>query len=698
MSLDSRSDELNLLSQGLDLHQNGNFEGAAECYMQVLEGNPQQFDALRLRGLAARSIGHLNEALVFLERAAAVQGQSADVWNDLGLVWYDQKQFPKAVSCLNQAIRLSPDFAEAHYNLGNSYRAAKNIGLARTSYLQALRLQPHFVEAWYNLGCLDQDHHDYRQAVRSFIRAIELRGSYPEALLNLGLCYSSLGNLIKSEECFNKAAFEKRDYVAAWLHLGVTRQQLKNHEGARSAFETALNLDPNNVPVRLNLALACQELGALDPAARHAQEAIQITPSEVEPRLCLAAILTRQGKLDDAIASCHIALQLKPDSIAANRQLASLFLMKGDFGSASQHCKAVLNLEPEDRIALETLGVIESRSGSPKIAAHCFEKALRHNPDDPDLLVNLSVCELLLGQFPSGWTHFEARWRSKLTTCKPRQFSQPEWRGENPAGKTILIYWEQGFGDTIQFVRYAQDIAKLNGRVIIECPIELGRLMKTAPGITEVVHCGHPWPQIDFQIPIMSLARIFGTDLNTIPDPTPYLKVPEPSEVRLPDATSANFRVGVAWAGNPAHPNDKNRSIPIEKLGPLLEIPGLTFFSLQIGPQSGKLATMKCASPVFDLAPQLKDFSASAAAVAAMDLVVTVDTSLAHLAGALAQKTWLLLPLIPDWRWLLDRDDSPWYRTVRLFRQTRFGDWETPLQSVATELRQALRNRQSQAN
>jgi hypothetical protein len=294
---------------------------------------------------------------------------------------------------------------------------------------------------------------------------------------------------------------------------------------------------------------------------------------------------------------------------------------------------------------------------------------------------------LLTGEFRAGWANYEFRFM-KSPPAERNRFAQPRWQGEPLAGKTILVHAEQGLGDTIQFARYLPLLAAQGARVLVEAQAPLKTLLESLPGELEFFVRGESLPPFDVHCPLLSLAHGFGTELATIPSATPYLAAPSEAlsrwAMRFPVSTQP--RVGVVWSGNPRHENDHRRSLSFDEFRPVLMAPGIEFFSLQKNAKPADAAALAALPHVTDLGSELATFADTAAVIAHLDVVIAVDTSVAHLAGALGKPVWVLLPFAPDWRWLLGRDDSPWYPSARLFRQPRIGDWQT----VAAEVGHAL--------
>jgi hypothetical protein len=397
----------------------------------------------------------------------------------------------------------------------------------------------------------------------------------------------------------------------------------------------------------------------------------------------------------------------------------------GRLHEAEQLYRAVLTQNPNQVDALNLLGVIADHFGHHEAAVELIGRAAGIMPGEAVIKVNLAfalanlarveeslailrsaiaiqpllpldayqnLASLLLvtGRFTEGWPYFE-RYRDELGLTAPgKVFAQPKWRGEDLAGKTILIYTEQGLGDVIQFVRYALLLGRAGARVLIGCPPPLERLLRGCPELGQVVPSGASPPSFDYHCPILSLPGVFGTELHSVPAEIPYIH-PEPQLVeewaaRLgpPDGW---LRVGLIWAGRPEHENDRRRSITLAALAPLGKVEGVRFYSLQKGPAADQARHPPAGMELIDLTADLTDLAHTAAMMSHLDLVIGVDTGPMHLAGATGRPAWVMLPLFPDFRWLMNREDSPWYPTMRLFRQTQPGQWADVIESVASALR-----------
>jgi hypothetical protein len=400
-----------------------------------------------------------------------------------------------------------------------------------------------------------------------------------------------------------------------------------------------------------------------------------------------AAALRAAGRPAEAVQACRKAVELSPTSAQSWHALAQALRHAGDLEGALAAARRTVELAPNVPASWATLGVAFMELGNCDEAESSLRHALTIAPNDAAIRFNLGEALLLKGSFREGWPYFEA---GRFVGNMSRRLScpQPQWDGGLLTGRTILLYADGGFGDAIMFARYAPLLRDRGARVLLLCHPELVTLLSRVSGITQVVAPTDPVPAFDVQLPLISLPRLMDTTLVSIPAEIPYLTAdPTRAEFwrRRMESTSRP-RIGLAWAGAPSNINDFQRSIPIEQLQPLAALKDTAFYSLQKGrplesPRAAAMLNMT------DWTDELKDFADTAALIAGLDLVIAVDTAVAHLAGALAKPVWTLLPFAPDWRWMLHREDSPWYSTMRLFRQARPKDWEEPLARVAADLK-----------
>jgi tetratricopeptide (TPR) repeat protein len=572
----------------------------------------------------------------------------------LGLLAHNQGHTEIAIGHIRRAIAARDGNPEFHHNLGNILREAGRQDDAFACYQRALDLKPDLVDTLYNLGNLCQDLGRPEQAVGYFRRAAALRPASVEILNNLATALHDEGQLDEAISC----------------------------------YQQALTLRPGAVETLANYAGALQDRGELGRAAEQYQRALAQQPDHLDALIGLGVVFREQGNLDMAITHFERALSLAPGRADAHNNLAVTFEAMGDLPNAIAHYEQALALAPNRAEVHNNLGNALEHQGRLDEAMGCYERALALKPDYPEARYNRSLLLLLLGDFERGWAEYEWRWRCKGNPERGYP-TRLQWSGEPLSGKTILIQTEQGFGDSFQFLRYVSIVAARGAEVVLAVPGPLLRLAEALPGIREVMTENDALPDFDFYCPLLSLPRVFGTSMETIPAAVPYLAPPRETaavwENRL--AAEAELKVGLVWSGNPANRMNPRRSIPLAALEPLWRVPGIRWYSLQVGSPAEEISRVPH-QRIVDLSPLLTDFAETAAAILHLDLIVSVETAVAHLAGALGQKVWVPLTVVPAWRWLLGRDDNPWYPTMRLFRQTTPGDWIPVVEALADGLRE----------
>jgi len=468
---------------------------------------------------------------------------------------------------------------------------------------------------------------------------------------------------------------------------------------AEAAYRNTLSVRALFPPAHNALGLALVQQGKIDSAIVAWQRAIQLKPDFAEPHANLGAALAQQKKLSEAAKVLRKAVQLNPKFPPAHNNLANVLSELEEVDAAIPHWEAAIALAPNYHDALNNLGRALQLRGEHARSLEILERAVAANPNDPDSRFLRGLGLLAAGDFQRGFAdyHFRLACKDIQTALHARTFAQPAWNGEEVAGKTFLIHTEQGMGDTIQFIRYAPLLAERGARVIVECPPDLAALLRSVKGVAEVIARPNALPAFDVHATVLDLPRLFGTTLATVPANLPYVaadpvRVEKWREELASDATAVRRRVGLVWSGNPKHANDRNRSIPLRELEPLAALANVTFFNLQKGPAAGQMSDSTLQLKLIDHTARLHDFADTAALIANLDLVMTVDTSVAHLAGALGKPVWVLLPKVADWRWMLDRGDSPWYPTMRLWRQRVAGEWASVVRQIEAELPTNLTN------
>jgi len=505
-------------------------------------------------------------------------------------------------------------------------------------------------------------------------------------LNNRAAAYFGEGKIQLAIDCLRRVVELRPESAQAHQHLGEAQERSGDLQSAASSYQRALALQPDSPELHCHLARVLFQSGALQPAVELYQRALVLDPKRYDIYNDLGLVLTKLGNYGAAVEAFRRSLRLNPRSAKTLAGIGYHFECKGDLISAADAYRDAIKTEPGLLAAYLDLGFVLYGLGELAEATDCFERLRALQPDSAEATANLGLIHLLHGDLLTGWPEYE--FRRKVGVGDDRRLTQRQWKGESLRGERILLYAEQGFGDTLQFVRYAPLVAARGGEVVLEVLPPLHRLLSGIEGVSQVVSRGEALPEFTLQCPLPSLPLAFGTEINTIPARVPYVH-PDPAQgeawqQRLDGNTR---RIGLVWTGNPSMERNRIRSIPLELLGPLMKVPATTFYSLQLGPGSEQVKYLPPDMSLIDLAPELKDFADTAAIVACLDLVISVDTSVAHLAGAMGKPVWVLLNKGCDWRWFLNREDSPWYPTARLFRQTTAGGWQEVVNLVERALR-----------
>ena len=629
--------------------------------MTSAKPNPQleSFDvaAVLANAMALHQANRLAEAETAYNQILAVDPEQCDCLHLLGVILRQRGKPAQAVAQIDLSLAKNPDNAAAWNNRGTALYELKRLDDAIASYDRALAIVPNFAFALSNRGAALFALKRFDEAVTSYDRALAVQPDYIEALSNRGNALKELKRFNQALESYDRALAVRPDYAEAHLNRGVVLQELKRLDEALASCDRALALRPDFVEALCNRGSVLHELKRFDEALASCDRALALRPQYAEAHANRAGALHGLKRFKEALASCDQAVALQP-------ALAKVHYNRGN--------------------ALRMLTGFEDAVAS-------YQRECAARPDFPEAHYNEALCRLLIGDLRRGWDEHEWRWQTEELGQGKRNFSQPLWAGgQEIAGRTILLHAEQGFGDTIQFCRYVPLVAGRGGRVILEIQPALYELTCSLQGAAQVVYWGNPLPQFDLHCPLLSLPRAFGTELATIPSATPYLHATEEKakhwSARLGPTTRP--RIGIAWSGRPTHKNDDNRSIALDAFLSIFAGLEVSLVSLQREVRDTDAAVLRERSDVLHFGDELMSFADTAALISALDLVVSVDTSVAHLAGALAKPVWVLLPFIPDWRWLLDRDDSPWYPTARLFRQDAMRTWD----GVFVRIRDALRN------
>jgi tetratricopeptide (TPR) repeat protein len=501
------------------------------------------------------------------------------------------------------------------------------------------------------------------------------------------------GRLPDAEQSCRQILAVEPNHVGAWHLLGSIALQLENYAVAVRCIEFALERNPDYAAGHHNLGIAFWEQQKLDEAVASYRRALKLAPGSAQTHYNLGLVYQHQGKLGEAAACYSRALELNPNIAEALNNLGNTFKDLGKLDEAVNCFLRALELKPDYPEAHCNLGAALQEQGKLDDAGACYRRALERRPDFADAHWCQAALLLLAGDFECGWPELEWRWQRK--ELPPRGFQQPLWDGRPLTGKTILVHAEQGLGDTIQFVRYVPVVKERGATVILECQQALLPLFAVFP-VDQLIGRGTELPTFDIHAPLMSLPRIFSTRLENIPHKIPYLSAAPQLVQRWREELQqlAGFRIGIGWQGSLEYHRDRQRSFKLDHFAAVGRLPGVTLISLQKGAGADQLGLAREFVSVVDLAGKLDEasgpFMDTAAIMKNLDLVITSDSSIAHLAGALGVPVWLALSYIPDWRWLLERSDSPWYPTMRLFRQKSPGDWTGVFEEIGAALREVV--------
>jgi tetratricopeptide (TPR) repeat protein len=649
------------LAQAQVLCQQGRLAEAERLCAAILAVKPDQFDALQLLGTIKLANGRCSEALDLISRAMRSKAPSPQILRIHGLVLSALSRPREAIESFDRAIKLNSRFSGAHNDRGSALTQLNRFDEALASYDRALAVQPNFVEALYNRGHALEQLKRFDEALASYDRALALRPNLVEALYNRGNLLRELKRFDEALASYDRALALRPNFVEALQNRGNALEQLKRFEEALASYDRTLALRPDLVDALYNRGNALRQLKRFEEALASYDRALALRPEFAEALSNRGMIFYELKRFDKALASFDRALALRPDLVDTlyNRGLTLTELKRFEEALAS------------------------------------YDRALAERPDYADAHFNEAFCRLMIGDFDRGWEKYEWRWETESLRHARRGFTRPLWLGqEEIAGKTILLHAEQGLGDTIQFCRYAPLVAARGARVVLEVQKSLQELMGSLAGVAHIISKGDPLPDFDLQCPLLSLPLAFGTRLETIPSAIPYLRASPQAlnnwEGRL--GPRDRPRIGLVWSGNPANTRDRNRSIGFGPFLSLLDI-NATFISLQKDIHAADAVVLNDRSDLFHFGDELRSFAETAALIANLDLVITVETSVAHLAGALAKPVWVLLSFIGDWRWHRDREDSLWYPTARLFRQDATRAWDNVIARVHAALRDFVQSR-----
>jgi tetratricopeptide (TPR) repeat protein len=581
---------------------------------------------------------------------------------------------------------------QRNFQLAIQHHQAGRLAEAEGFYRQILSRVPNHPDALHLLGVLAGQAGRPNIGIDLINRAIAINPKTADYYCNLGEIYRRLGRLDEAIASSRRAIELRPDYVMAFSNLGVALRDSQKPNEAIEAFRRAIELGGNFAELYGNLGNALRDKGQLDAAIAAYEQAILLKPNYAQGFNNLGVALRDKKKLNEAAAAIRRAIELEPNDAETHYNLGGILMEERELDAARDALAAAIRLNPNHANVSNNLGSCWMMQEEPSRALPEFERAIQLDPNLATARFNRGLANLMLGDFRRGFPDYEWRAAVKPQFIFMREGStRPRWDGKPLEGQTIFLHAEQGFGDTIQFVRFVPMVHERGGRVILGIQPQLERLMRQVPGVERIVSSIEPDLQYDVHCPLLSLPLALGTELASIPREVPYLK----ADVELAGRWKSRLNnppvktVGLAWAGSAMNEHDSIRTISLQQLEPLAKIKNVALFSLQKGEAAKEL--LPKGFPAIDWTNDLHDFSDTAALVENLDLVITVDSAVAHLAGAMGKPVWILIPYSPDWRWMTQREDNPWYPTARLFRQTKPGDWSGVIERVAGELQQLSR-------
>lgn len=578
--------------------------------------------------------------------------------------------------------QLSEPFAVAF-----SHHQAGLMADAESGYRTVLEARPDHVDALHYLGVLLHQRGENEEAAKLMDRALGLALDASACWSNRGLVAAALGDLPYAVECHERALVIDPDFTNARNNLGVALQKQGLFNESIEQHKTLLAQDPDFFDSRLNLGGAFAAAKRYEEALETYQEALRRNPDSFEAHFGKGNALRELKRFDEAVASLNCALALKPDHFEARVNLGTTLGLHGRFVEAEAAYRHALTLRDDPQIHV-CVGAARGSQGLFEEEEPHYRRALELAPDHADAQHNLALLELRRGNFKEGWALHEVRWRS--SKYQPISVpGVPEWRGEPLQGKTLLVVGEQGHGDMIQFARYVTVLEQMGATVDMWVPENIVELVKSVRGVRRAAYRG-PTHGYDYWTPSMSVPHHVSHLVSGALADIPYMSVSAErigmGPTRVDKLAAGRRKIGIVWAGSPTFGNDQFRSMPFSALSPLADVPDVAWFSLQKGAARDQLSSPDCALKPYDLTEDLRDFADTAALIEQLDLVITVDTSVAHVTGALGKPVWVFLPANNDWRWMMNRDDSVWYPSARLFKQTTLGDWTEPVAKAKAAL------------
>jgi tetratricopeptide (TPR) repeat protein len=696
------------LADALTLHQQGRLGEADAAYRIALDLDPAQPDAHHLLGVLALQDGRPADAVGLIQAAIAITPDRAQFHFNLGSALGQSGRPLDAIAAYDRALTLQPDDPDTLTSKATALLALNRLPDALTTLDEAIRLRPTHGDTIVRAASVALALGDFSAALDRFAQALEQHPNSAPAHAGRALALAAMDRPAEALPCFDRSLQLNHADPTTHANRALTLSRLGRPTEALAAFDTALSQNPRHVHALDNRGTVLHALGQHQQALASHDAALALDPNFPPAHNNRGATLQALHRHAEALAAHDKALALTANDPQIHNNRATALQALDRYPDAMAAYNRAITLRPGYADALGNRAVLLQMTGRPTEAMASFNAALAIRPLDANLRFNASLCRLLLGDLDAGWRDFEHRWDNALMAAERRDFGRPRWQGETTG--TVLLHAEQGFGDTLQFCRYAPLVADLGVRVVLEVQPALLRLMRRLDPRLTVIARGEPLPPFDRHCPLMSLPlTLNGTapsaptvmvgagppstpSRHLHPSPNFYLRADPNMTARWRDRIAAipGRNIGLVWAGSPRQhapelrAADRRRSIQLQQFAPLAAVPDVTFISLQKGQAADQ--PRPPGMNLLDFTAELTDFDDTAALIAALDLVISVDTAVVHLAGALGVPVWVLNRFDTCWRWLLGRTDSPWYRSVTLFRQPALGDWDSVMQQVAAAL------------
>ena len=661
---------------------------AVDAFQRALTLNPDSDLAYAHQAEAYKQLQESDKALAGYGHALQLAPHKHGYLIKAGNLFRELNRHADAVACYEQAIEMEPDHAEAYAQMAIAMAGLDHLDAALGCCRIALEIDPQLTLAHYHQALIELQQDNLPAALNSLTRALEQQPESAPMWTTKGLLLAKMKEHAAAITAFDRAIALEAPSADLFQNRAHCHKELQQLDQALSDLETALALYPNHPNALIALGVMSQEMGRFEAALSLYTRVIEQDPGKAEAYSNLGAVLFELNRFEDSLETLQAAIDLQPTLVTAWSNLGATLTKLYQFEPALHAFEQVQKLDPSNIDAYAHQGLLLHDLRRFDDALVRYDQALKLDPHHTLSLWHRAVCLLLQGDYVRGWPAYEARWQHKLLKLQLRDYAQPRWTGEQSLqGQHILVYAEQGLGDTLQFARFIPSLVTLGARVSFEVQPTLQPLLARCLPQAHVFASGEAAPTFDLHTPLLSIPGALRCEASTIPLAHTYLSAAEmkSAEWKRRLGTQTRPRVGLVWSGNPAHQNDRNRSMKLDEL--LQALPqGFDYICLQNQLRPHDIEILGHSGQVQVYSDELKDFEDTAALCQLMDVVITVDTSVAHLSAALGRPTWTLIPYSPDWRWMMTRTDTPWYESMLLIRQTVPGSWNRELATLADRL------------